>query len=54
MLDVIGRLADGAGFDQARSEMDTIAGRLAAAYPGTNRDGASRSSRSKKPSSGPA
>jgi putative ABC transport system permease protein len=36
VLSVIGRLADGAGVDQARSEMDTLAAGLAAAYPGTN------------------
>ena len=54
VLSVIGRLADGASFDQARSEMDTLAGGLAAAYPGTTQDGASRSSRSKKRSSVPA
>ena len=36
VLSVIGRLADGASVGQARSEMDTLAGSLAAAYPGTN------------------
>ena len=37
-LNVFGRLRDGATYTQARSEMNAIAGRLAAEYPATNKD----------------
>jgi putative ABC transport system permease protein len=35
-LDLFGRLADGAGADQARAELETITAALARAYPHTN------------------
>ena len=53
VLSVIGRLADGASVDQARSEMDTLAGGWRPPILAPIQDGASRSSRSKKPSSVP-
>ena len=37
ILDVLGRLKPGVTIDQARAQMDTIAGRLALAYPDENK-----------------
>jgi predicted permease len=37
-LDMVARLADGAPLERAQAELNTIAGRLAAAYPETNKD----------------
>jgi predicted permease len=37
-LDVLGRLKRGAGLEEARADMQTIAARLARAYPATNRN----------------
>jgi predicted permease len=37
-LAVVGRLAPGVALEQARAEMEAIAGRLAAEYPDSNRD----------------
>ena len=34
-LTLVGRLAEGAGLDQLRSQLDVISGRIAEAYPGT-------------------
>jgi predicted permease len=36
-LDVTGRLAEGAGIEQASAQLSTVASRLAKAYPATNR-----------------
>ena len=35
---VLGRLREGEGLDRAQTELRSVAGRLAQAYPGTNRD----------------
>ncbi|RSL17252.1 putative permease [Edaphobacter aggregans] len=37
-VNVLGRLRPGVGLQEARADMETVAGRLAAAYPATNRN----------------
>jgi len=37
-LNVFGRLADGASFEEARAEIQTIAAQIAQEYPDTNKD----------------
>jgi putative ABC transport system permease protein len=52
-LGVLGRLADGSDLTRARTELDTIAGRLAAAYPATNANVTARAVRFGEQQMGP-